>query len=293
MDITTHKQFLFSENVQKNLCELLGTQTRARQFATAIFQIVQNNDLTNINPKSVYKAAMHAIELGLNVSPSLGHCYFIKYWNSKNKIYDVKFILGYKGLIQLALRTNQYRRIASIPIYKRESPKWDRINEEMTITQIDITPDDEIVGYYSYFETIHGFKKACYWTIEQVIAHAKKYSKSKNEDGELFGVWVDEFNDMACKTVLLSIMKTYAIVSNVLVEVEEEEEQDTKDIEYIELKENAVTKTQWLHDSIAAIETAQEAKELKKDVMDTGDSDLIEMYNAKVVSIDCVDLIIE
>lgn len=95
--------------------------------------------------------------------------------------------------------------ITMTPVYKGELQHWNRFNETYIFGE---KTDDEIVGYFAAFELVNGFKKASYWSKEEVIKHAKRFSKSFGS-----GPWQTDFNAMACKTVLLSIMKTYAPVS--------------------------------------------------------------------------------
>ena len=107
--------------------------------------------------------------------------------------------------------------ITMTPVYEGEMQYWNRFNETYTIGE---KSSDEVVGYFAAFELINGFKKATYWTKEDVIKHAKRFSKSYGS-----GPWQTDFDAMACKTVLLSIMKTYAPVS---VEMQKAMEADGK-----------------------------------------------------------------
>jgi recombination protein RecT len=287
-NIQEHKSFLMREDVQKNISELLGNIQKSKQFTTALLQIVNGSNLVNADPQSVYIAAMNAATLNLNVNPLLGHCYFIGFKNNRTQKTDIQFILGYKGLIQLAIRSGQYKSIDSMVIYENEEPKWDKLTAKLSLNGKDGT--GKVSGFYAYFETNNGFFKSQYWTVEKVTKHAKKYSKQKDfKTGELSNVWKNEFESMGCKTVLNSILKKYGIVS---IEMEgaltQEIETETNQVEEITNFEivNQESDLDFLKRSIAEAKNESDLEVIKQDVKDFADVELITSYNLKATQLE-------
>lgn len=278
----THKDLFNSEAVQKNVTELLGSIQKSKRFTTAMLQLIMSTDLKNADPKTVYAACMTAAGLDLQVNPVFGHCYFLPFKNTKTGKTDVQFILGYKGLIQLAMRTGLYQRIQMEIIYSNEFVKWDKINEKLTLK--DIEGSGEIKGYYACFETENGYKKADFWSKEKVTEHAKKYSKQKDyKTGELKNVWASEFDKMACKTVLRSILTTYGILSADLQEAFEKEIeiQEVEQKEVIDIDLAPQTDYEFTKDQITNAKDAESLDLIKSDVQEIGEAELIAAYNLK------------
>lgn len=127
--------------------------------------------LQKAEPMSVISSAMVAATLDLPVDKNLGYAWIVPYGGK------AQFQLGYKGYIQLALRTGQYRNINVIEVYEGELQKWDRLTEEIEL-DFDEKKSDKVIGYTGYFELINGFKKTVYWSKEEIEKHKKKFSKS-------------------------------------------------------------------------------------------------------------------
>jgi len=196
----TLKALLASPSIKQRLEETL--KDRAPQFTTSLLSLYSNERmLQNCEAMSIVQSAMTAAALDLPVEKSLGYAYIVPYGTSAT------FLLGYKGIIQLALRSGQYRYINAIEIYEGELVKWDRLTEELAIDE-SRRASDVVIGYAASFELLNGFKKTVYWTKEQVIKHRDKYSKSKSK-----GPWVDNFDSMALKTVLRNMLSKWGILS--------------------------------------------------------------------------------
>lgn len=186
------------KSVQERFEKMLGKKSAG--FLSSLLTLTNNNKLlANADPRTVLAAAATAASLDLPINPSLGKAWIVPYKGT------AQFQIGYKGVIELAQRSGQMKFITMTPVYKGELQHWNRFNETYILGE---KTDDEIVGYFAAFELVNGFKKASYWSKEEVIKHAKRFSKSFGS-----GPWQTDFNAMACKTVLLSIMKTYAPVS--------------------------------------------------------------------------------
>lgn len=186
------------KSVQERFEKMLGKKSAG--FLSSLLTLTNNNKLlANADPRTVLAAAATAASLDLPINPSLGKAWIVPYKGT------AQFQIGYKGVIELAQRSGQMKFITMTPVYKGELQHWNRFSETYILGE---KTDDEIVGYFAAFELVNGFKKASYWSKEEVIKHAKRFSKSFGS-----GPWQTDFNAMACKTVLLSIMKTYAPVS--------------------------------------------------------------------------------
>ncbi|WHY08297.1 recombinase RecT [Bacillus subtilis] len=214
---TTMKGLLSSPAVMKRFEEVLGK--RASQFTASILSLYSSeNTLQKADPMSVISSAMVAATLDLPVDKNLGYAWIVPY---KGR---AQFQLGYKGYIQLALRTGQYKSINCIPIHKGELQKWNPLTEEIEI-DFEKRESESVIGYAAYFELLNGFRKTVYWTKAQVEKHKKKFSKSD------FG-WGKDWDAMALKTVLKSMLSKWGILSVEMQKavIEDNEERERIDI---------------------------------------------------------------
>ena len=194
------RSLVSQENVMTRLQEILGKN--ASVFATSVVQLVnQSSMLSKCDPKTVLNAAMTAATLNLQLNNQLGYAYVIPYGNT------AQFQIGYKGLIQLAQRSSQYRKINAIPVYENQFRSWNPLQEVLD-GDFSLPGEGEPIGYAAYFLLSNGFHKMDFWTIDRVRAHAQTYSKSYKS-----GPWKTNFNSMACKTVLKLLLNTYGPLS--------------------------------------------------------------------------------
>lgn len=199
-----------SKSVQERFEKMLGKKSAG--FLSSLLTLVNNNNLLQkANPTSVLAAAATAASLDLPVNPSLGLAWIVPYGSG------AQFQLGYRGAISLAMRSGQMKSIVMTEVYEGECKCWNRFTETF---EFGDRVSDNIIGYYARFETINGFVKATFWTKEEVLKHAKRFSKSFNR-----GPWQTDFDAMAKKTVLMSIIKTYAPMS---IEMQQAFESDEK-----------------------------------------------------------------
>lgn len=199
------KDFFNSSAVEKKFQDVLGKNSKA--FVNSIISITSDNMLLmNAEPNSIMKAAMKAATLNLAIEPSLGFAYIVPYGR------QAQFQLGYKGLIQLAIRSGQIRNINSGVIYKSQFISYDPLFEKL---DVDFTQPigEEIAGYFATIELVNGFKKLIYWDYAKVYAHGKRFSKSFNN-----GPWKTDFDAMAQKTLLKELIGKYAPLSQEMQE---------------------------------------------------------------------------
>ena len=204
------KDFLDKPAVQAKMRELVDKN--AASFGTSIMQIVNSNAmLQDAEPMSIFNAACMAATLNLPVNNNLGFAYIIPYRNkNKNWRVEAQFQLGYKGFIQLAQRSGQFERLVSLPVYEDQLIEEDPINGFKFDWKQKPAEKEQPVGYYSYFKLINGFTAELYMTHEQVVAHANRYSESFKKGG---GIWADNFEAMALKTVTKLLLSKQAPLS--------------------------------------------------------------------------------
>ena len=185
------KGLMDSPAVKKRFEEVL--MERAPQYMSSIVNLVNSDtNLKKCEPMSVISSCMLAATMDLPVDKNLGYAWVVPYGTK------AQFQMGYKGYIQLALRTGQYKGINVVEIREGELISWNPLSEEV---EIDFTQrkSDKVIGYAGYFKLLNGFEKTVYWSREDVEAHAKKFSKTYSFKN---GVWQTDFDSMAKKTVL-------------------------------------------------------------------------------------------
>lgn len=195
----TLSEIISSPSMKSKLQDVWGNPTIANTFASSIIAIGNGSPaMRRCEPMSIVSGAMLAATLQLQIIPTLGQCYLIPYGNK------VQVQVGYLGLLQLCMRSGQFKRILAVPVHKGELVSGDEFNEDWTF-DTSKKESDEVIGFYAKFELINGFVKAAYWTVEKVKAHATKFSQAfRSGKGS---PWQSDFEAMACKTVLKSILK--------------------------------------------------------------------------------------
>ena len=196
----TVKQLVKTDLVKEKFSDVLGK--RAPQFTTSLINVVNSNyQLQNVDANSVIASALVAASLNLPINQNLGYMYIVPYGGKAQPQ------MGYKGYIQLAQRSGQYKKITAVPVYEDEFEGWNPLTEEIKYTPQfkDRDKNDEPVGYYARFELLNGFVKSVYWTRKQVDNHRKQFSKSGGNN-EPKVVWASNFDAMALKTVIRNLL---------------------------------------------------------------------------------------
>lgn len=197
------KAFFSAPAVKSKFNELLGKN--ASSFITSVLQIAsENKDLANVNPVSIYSAACMAATLNLPINNALGFAYIVPYKG------EAQFQLGYKGFIQLAQRSGQFERLVSLPVYERQLIEEDPINGFKFDWKQKPSASEKPIGYYAFFRLINGFTAELYMTAEEIEQHGKRYSQSYKKG---YGVWADNFDAMALKTVTKLLLSKQAPLS--------------------------------------------------------------------------------
>lgn len=209
-----------SEGYKRMINNTLGNPQKATRFVTAITSAVSTNPaLAECEASTIVSAGLLGEGLNLSPSPQLGQYYLVPFKDRKNKRTVCQFQLGYKGYIQLAIRSGQYKKLNVLPIKDGELISFDPLDEEIQVQLIEDEAAREAaptIGYYAMFEYSNGFKKALYWSRAKMEAHARKYSAGYASDlnnGTAYTFWSKAFDDMACKTMLRQLISKWGIMS--------------------------------------------------------------------------------
>lgn len=251
--LTTTKQnqkigltaYLTQDAVKQQINNVVGGKDGQRFISAIISAVNTNPALQECTNSSILSGALLGESLKLSPSPQLGHYYLVPF-NDKEKGKVATFQLGYKGYIQLAIRSGQYRKINVLAIKEGELEFFDPLNEDI---QIKLMIDDwdareaaPTIGYYAMFELTNGFRKAIYWSKKQMLAHADKYSPAFSKDATVINgkygektkvsfadfeagnydpkdswmyssFWYKDFDGMAYKTMLRQLISKWGIMS--------------------------------------------------------------------------------
>lgn len=206
---------ILTPGYQKLINNTLQDANRARRFTAAITSAVSANPaLQDCDAGTILSGALLGESLNLSPSPQLGQYYLVPF-NDKARGKVATFQLGYKGYIQLAVRSGYYKKLNVLAIKDGELINFDPLNEEIEVNLIKdeiIRENTETIGYYAMFEYSNGFKKAMYWSKEKMEAHALKYSRGyAAKKGYTF--WEKDFDGMAYKTMLRQLISKWGIMS--------------------------------------------------------------------------------
>jgi recombination protein RecT len=273
-DITI-KSLFSRDDVKQKFQEMLGK--RATSFITSVLQIAaQNQLLAKADPMSIYQAAAVAATLDLPLNQNLGFAYIVPY-KDKDKGQVAQFQMGYKGFIQLAQRSGQFKSIYAAPIYQGQITTEDPLNGY----EFDFTKkSDVLVGYAAKFKLLNGYEATLYMTVDQLKKHGNQYSQTFKKG---FGLWKDNFDAMASKTVLKLLLSKFAPLSvdmqkAVISDQAVINDADTEDISYVdntpvEIDKEAERITLMIEDC----KTVEELQKIQPHVPETQ----IELYNQK------------
>lgn len=201
----------------KNLVNnTLNDPKRSANFTTAITSAVSTNPaLMECDPWTIVSAGLLGETLQLSPSPQLGQYYLVPFNDRKLGRKVAQFQLGYKGYIQLAIRSGQYKKLNAMAIKEGELIKYDPLNEEIEVQLIESEAAREeapTIGYYAMFEYLNGFRKVIYWSKEKMQNHALEYSQGyRAHKGYAF--WEKDFDSMAIKTMLRQLISKWGIMS--------------------------------------------------------------------------------
>ena len=206
--------YLTADAVKNQINQVVGGKDGQRFISAIVSAVNTNPALQECTNQSILSGALLGESLKLSPSPQLGQYYLVPF-NDKNKGKVAQFQLGYKGYIQLAIRSSQYKKLNVLAIKEGELIRFDPLNEEIEVRLIEDEEEREqanTIGYYAMFEYTNGFRKAIYWSKRKMEAHALKYSKGyQAKKGYTF--WEKDFDGMAYKTMLRQLISKWGIMS--------------------------------------------------------------------------------
>lgn len=205
---------------QKMMLETLGDPKKKDRFVTAISSAVATNPkLAECDHGSIFVAGLLGEALNLSPSPQMGQYYLVPYNDKKAEKPKATFQLGYKGYVQLALRSGNYKKLNVVEVKEGELISYNQFTEELKVSAIEDPAQREAmetIGYYAYFELLIGFHKSMYWSREKVEHHAKTYSQSygsRNAWAVENSFWTKNFDAMAMKTMLRQLISKWGPIS--------------------------------------------------------------------------------
>lgn len=260
---TSLTAYLTNDAVKNQINNVIGGKNGSRFVSSIISAVQVNPALQKCTNPSILSAALLGESLKLSPSPQLGQYYMVPFNNNKKGYKEAQFQLGYKGYIQLAIRSGQYKKLNVLAIKEGELVRFDPLNEEIEVNLIDdeeAREETETIGYYAMFEYTNGFKKAMYWSKKKMEAHALKYSKGyQAKKGCTF--WEKDFDAMAYKTMLRQLISKWGIMSIDMLSAMDADmavihEDGTKD--YVDIdNEETVAVDQEIHEEEVSEETSQ------------------------------------
>ncbi len=195
------KSSLSAESVQEQFKNALADS--APLFVASVIDVYSTDtNLQKCEPSAVVAEALKAATLRLPINKNLGFAYIVPYKNKPT------MQIGYKGLIQLAMRTGEYRHLNADVVYEGELKGYDKLTGHIDVNGEKTS--DSVVGYFAYLELLNGFSKAVYWTKQQIVDHAKRFSMSYTAS---HSPWKTDFDAMALKTVLRNLISKWGIMS--------------------------------------------------------------------------------
>lgn len=213
--------FLDGEGLRKRFDELLGA--RAPQFISSVVAMVNADPNMQQafmeSPMTVIQSALKAATFDLPIDQNLGYAYIMPFNNSKKqpdgtwvKKKEATFILGWKGMHQLALRTGAYKTINVVDVREGELLSYNRLTEDITLKFVEDESERQsrpVIGYVGYYRLVNGAEKTIYKTVEQIQAHEKKFRKG----AEMSKGWRDDWDAMARKTVYRELIGKWGVMS--------------------------------------------------------------------------------
>lgn len=256
--------YLTSDAVKSQINKVIGGSNGDRFVSSIISAVQANASLKECTSPSIVSAALLGYSLKLSPSPQLGQYYLVPFYNRKKGLSEAQFNLGYKGYIQLALRSGQYKKLNVLAIKEGELINYNPLDEEIEVKLIDDEEEREnakTIGYYAMFEYLNGFKKTMYWSKAKMESHALKYSQGyKAKKGYTF--WEKDFDSMAYKTMLRQLISKWGIMSIDMQSALDSDMGVIKEDGTVDYVDNVTEES--VEDNVVADTTTEEVKEDKK-----------------------------
>ena len=222
--LTTHKKstfstFMTSDAVKNKINQMIAGKDGGK-FITSLISLVSNNpELAKCEHSTILASALLGESLKLSPSPQLGQFFLVPFKDNKNGRIVAQFQLGYKGYIQLAIRSGYYKKLNVLAIKEGELINYNPLDESLEVKLVDDEEKREnsnTIGYFAMFEYQNGFTKTLYWSKEKMQAHARKYSQAYRSDlnkSTKYSFWSKDFDGMGFKTMLRQLISKWGIMS--------------------------------------------------------------------------------
>lgn len=207
--------YLQSDAVKKNVISVVGEKDSQRFISSVVSAVQTNPALQECTNASILSAALLGQSLNLPQSPQLGMFYFVPYKNKDKGVTEAQFQISYKGLINLAIRSGQYKKINAVEVKEGELISYNPFEDSYELKpETDFKKREQLptIGYYGFFELLNGYRKELYWSKEEMESHAKRYSASYR-NGWNSSIWKTDFTKMALKTIIRQLISRYGIMS--------------------------------------------------------------------------------
>lgn len=293
--------YLTQDAIKNQINKVVGGKNGQRFISAIVSAYNTNPTLQECTNQSILSAALLGESLQLSPSPQLGHYYMVPFNNTKAGTKEAQFQMGYKGYIQLAIRSGQYKRLNVVAIKEGELEYFDPLNEDIKVNLMvddwDKREEAETIGYYAMFELVNGFRKTMYWSKAQMLAHADKYSqafykdagKIKTKYGEKQRVsfadyeagnydprdswmyssfWYKNFDGMAYKTMLRQLISKWGVMSIDLQKAFEDDNDEYDNDEYVEATATEVNEPKAQDTQAEAQDTQNNAQNTQNSVQD-------------------------
>lgn len=266
--------YLTADAVKEQINKVVGSKNGTRFISSIVSAVNNNTMLQECTNSSILSGALLGESLNLSPSPQLGQYYLVPFKDKNKGTTLAQFVLGYKGYLQLAIRSGQYKKINVLSIKEGELVRYDPLNEEIEVNLIEDEEEREkapTIGYYAMFEYVNGFKKSMYWSKAKMEAHAIKYSAGYAADkrkGNQYTFWSKDFDGMAYKTMLRQLISKWGIMSIDLVTAIDADmaivnEDGSKS--YVEVEEEMNNYTENEHEKIIDSEVTEKTGEAKEE----------------------------
>lgn len=281
-------EYVNADSVKSNIEQTL--QDRTPQFMTSVISLVNSSDaLKAADKKSVLGACLTAAALDLPINQNLGFAYIIPYKDNKKGITIAQFQMGYRGYIQLAMRSGQFKTINATDVREGEIKGIDRLSGDIDLAwhNDEEREKHKVVGYIAYFKLLNGFEKTLYMTQAELEKHGKRFSQSMKKG---FGLWVDDFDAMSKKTVLKLLLSKFAPMTTKMETALLADQAVIEDgnMRYLDNMKDApevvsrLKEEKRIADFIAEAKTIEELGQCAEAVKGSQSSALTEAYEAKV-----------
>lgn len=282
--------FIANPRTQDYLSTVLAEKKAS--FVNNLTALVSNNAALQVcKPDTLMFASLKATALDLPLDQNLGFAYVLPYKDNKKGVTLAQFQMGYKGFVQLALRTGQFKTLNATDVREGELVGEDFVTGDLTFKKAENRESLPIIGYVAYMRLLNGFEKYLYMTVAEMKAHALRYSQTyKNK----FGNWVENFDAMAKKTVIKLLLSKYAPLSVEMrdaIKADQSVLNDKGDASYVdnmpddqpqpEASESAKEKAMKVKEQVEAMKARRGGKVVEDEGAEDADQETGEIFNGQ------------